>query len=48
MAEEVTDGGPDAVIPSDDRGKVSQNAAGAGGILGVVHLKEIVKDGLRP
>nr|WP_314841984.1 potassium-transporting ATPase subunit KdpB [uncultured Microbacterium sp.] len=47
MAEEITDGGPDTAIPSADRGTVSQNPAGAGEILGVVHLKDIVKDGLR-
>ncbi|CAH0137267.1 potassium-transporting ATPase subunit KdpB [Microbacterium foliorum] len=49
MAEEIPDGGPDAVIPSADRGTISHPAAaaGAGEILGVVHLKDIVKDGLR-
>ncbi len=53
MAGQVTDGWADAVDQSADRGISSQVAgAGAGAeatdrVLGVVHLKDIVKDGLR-
>ncbi|KQZ23539.1 potassium-transporting ATPase subunit KdpB [Microbacterium sp. Root553] len=51
MAEGIADGGSDAVTPSADRGTVSHpataTATGAGEVLGVVHLKDIVKDGLR-
>ncbi|MEV7799265.1 potassium-transporting ATPase subunit KdpB [Microbacterium foliorum] len=53
MAEQIPDGGADAVEQSADRGMSSQvagtgaEAKATGEVLGVVHLKDIVKDGLR-
>ncbi|WP_311244046.1 potassium-transporting ATPase subunit KdpB [Microbacterium sp. WCS2018Hpa-23] len=53
MAGQIADGWADAVDQTADRGILRQTAGagtgtpGSGQVLGVVHLKDIVKDGLR-
>ncbi|OAN41180.1 potassium-transporting ATPase subunit KdpB [Microbacterium sp. H83] len=47
MAGRFTDGGTDAGEPPADRAIASRMNTGEARVLGVVHLKDIVKDGLR-